>query len=267
MVRAAERLTVTADPDGVREIAHPGTRHAACGAAPAAPGAGLCPGAGWRDNHRTGSRQALDLMDVDSLGLDDLDRRVLHTIIEKYNCGPVGLNTIAASIHEEQDTIKDVVEPYLLQLGFLERTSQGRLATRGAASISACRIRTTSRPNYSDSRLLFESMKLSDFDYPLPPERIAQTPLSRGTPHACWCSTARPGRSPHGLHPDRGVSAPGDLLVVNRTRVLPARLFVTKADTGGKVELLLLNRRAGPVGSAGGRQTGRRDAPGCDGWT
>lgn len=75
---------------------------------------------------------ALDLMDVDALGLDDIDRRVLRTIIEKYNGGPVGLNTIAASISEEPDTIMDVVEPYLLQLGFLERTSQGRLATQKA---------------------------------------------------------------------------------------------------------------------------------------
>jgi Holliday junction DNA helicase RuvB len=76
--------------------------------------------------------QALTLMDVDSLGLDDIDRRVLRAIIEKYNCGPVGLNTIAASISEEADTIMDVVEPYLLQLGFLERTSQGRMATKSA---------------------------------------------------------------------------------------------------------------------------------------
>jgi len=75
---------------------------------------------------------ALDLLNVDVLGLDDIDRRVLHTIIEKYSGGPVGLNTIAASISEEQDTIMDVVEPYLLQLGFLERTSQGRIATRRA---------------------------------------------------------------------------------------------------------------------------------------
>ena len=57
---------------------------------------------------------------------------MLRAIIEKYNCGPVGLNTIAASVNEEQDTIKDVVEPYLLQLGFLERTSQGRMATQTA---------------------------------------------------------------------------------------------------------------------------------------
>ncbi|MBI3340451.1 MAG: Holliday junction branch migration DNA helicase RuvB [Chloroflexi bacterium] len=78
------------------------------------------------------AKEALDLLAVDPLGLDDVDRRVLKTIIEKYNGGPVGLNTIAASISEEQDTIMDVVEPYLLQLGFLDRTSQGRIATRSA---------------------------------------------------------------------------------------------------------------------------------------
>lgn len=76
------------------------------------------------------SRQALDLLNVDHLGLDEMDRRVIETVIKKYNGGPVGLNTIAASISEEADTIMDVVEPYLLQLGFLERTSQGRTATR-----------------------------------------------------------------------------------------------------------------------------------------
>jgi Holliday junction DNA helicase RuvB len=78
------------------------------------------------------AKEALDLLQVDPLGLDDVDRRVLKTIIEKYNGGPVGLNTIAASISEEQDTIMDVVEPYLLQLGFLDRTPQGRVATKPA---------------------------------------------------------------------------------------------------------------------------------------
>jgi Holliday junction DNA helicase RuvB len=78
------------------------------------------------------AREALDLMQVDPLGLDDVDRRVLRTIIQKYGGGPVGLNTIAASISEEQDTIMDVVEPYLLQLGFLDRTPQGRVATKSA---------------------------------------------------------------------------------------------------------------------------------------
>jgi Holliday junction DNA helicase RuvB len=75
------------------------------------------------------AQQALELLEVDALGLDDLDRRVLSTIIEKFGGGPVGLDTIAAAISEESDTIMDVVEPYLLQLGFLERTSRGRKAT------------------------------------------------------------------------------------------------------------------------------------------
>jgi holliday junction DNA helicase RuvB len=76
--------------------------------------------------------EALDLLQVDPLGLDDVDRRVLRTIIDKYNGGPVGLNTIAAAISEEPETIMEVVEPYLLQLGFLDRTPQGRVATRAA---------------------------------------------------------------------------------------------------------------------------------------
>lgn len=75
---------------------------------------------------------ALNLMEIDPLGLDDLDRRVLRAIVEKFAGGPVGLDTIAASISEESDTIMDVVEPYLLQLGFLERTSRGRVATANA---------------------------------------------------------------------------------------------------------------------------------------
>lgn len=78
------------------------------------------------------SIDALDLLNVDSIGLDDLDRRVLETIIKNYNGGPVGLSTIGASISEEPETIMDVVEPYLLQLGFLDRTPQGRVATRKA---------------------------------------------------------------------------------------------------------------------------------------
>jgi Holliday junction DNA helicase RuvB len=78
------------------------------------------------------ARQALDLLQVDAIGLDEVDRRVLRAIIEKHGGGPVGLATIAASISEEQDTIMDVVEPYLLQMGLLDRTAQGRVATRSA---------------------------------------------------------------------------------------------------------------------------------------
>lgn len=74
--------------------------------------------------------EALALMEIDELGLDDADRMVLHSIIMKFAGGPVGLQTIAASISEEPDTIMDVVEPYLLQLGFIDRTPQGRVATQ-----------------------------------------------------------------------------------------------------------------------------------------
>jgi len=73
--------------------------------------------------------EALAKLEVDGLGLDDLDHKVLRTIIEKFQGGPVGLETIAAAISEEADTIMDVYEPYLLQLGFLERTPRGRVAT------------------------------------------------------------------------------------------------------------------------------------------
>jgi Holliday junction DNA helicase RuvB len=86
------------------------------------------------------AHDALSLLNVDVLGLDDVDRRVLRTIIDKYAGGPVGLSTIAASISEEPDTIMDVVEPYLLQLGFLERTPQGRVATRLAYEHLDCPI-------------------------------------------------------------------------------------------------------------------------------
>lgn len=78
------------------------------------------------------ARDALSLLEVDPLGLDDIDRRVLRSIIEKFDGGPVGLETIGAALSEEPDTIMDVVEPYLLQLGFLDRTPRGRVATRRA---------------------------------------------------------------------------------------------------------------------------------------
>ncbi|MFH0768966.1 MAG: Holliday junction branch migration DNA helicase RuvB [Chloroflexota bacterium] len=74
--------------------------------------------------------QALSKLEVDPIGLDEVDHKVLHTIIDKFNGGPVGLETIAASISEEADTIMDVYEPYLLQLGFLDRTPRGRVATQ-----------------------------------------------------------------------------------------------------------------------------------------
>jgi Holliday junction DNA helicase, RuvB subunit len=78
------------------------------------------------------AKEALVLLDVDETGLDDIDRRFLLCIIEKFGGGPVGLETIAASISEEADTIQDVYEPYLLQIGFIKRTPRGRVATKRA---------------------------------------------------------------------------------------------------------------------------------------
>jgi Holliday junction DNA helicase RuvB len=74
-------------------------------------------------------KSALEMLDVDELGLDDIDRRLLLAIIQKFNGGPVGLNTLSASISEEMATIEDIYEPYLMQLGFLARTPRGRVAT------------------------------------------------------------------------------------------------------------------------------------------
>lgn len=76
------------------------------------------------------TRYSLDALDIDDKGLDEMDRRLLATIIEKFSGGPVGLETLAASIREEKDTIEDVYEPYLLQEGLIERTPRGRIATK-----------------------------------------------------------------------------------------------------------------------------------------
>ena len=78
------------------------------------------------------AKAALDLLKVDRYGLDEIDQKVMLTICDKYGGGPVGLSTIAASIDEQADTIEEVYEPYLMQLGFLDRTSRGRVATERA---------------------------------------------------------------------------------------------------------------------------------------
>lgn len=130
ILRATKKMNVVSDDDGIKEIAR---------RARGTPRVALRLLRRVRDYSqvrldgiisKNAAMSALELMDVDWKGLDSLDRRVLQTIIEKYAGGPVGLSTIAASISEEPDTIMDVVEPYLLQLGFLDRTSQGRVATK-----------------------------------------------------------------------------------------------------------------------------------------
>lgn len=99
---------------------------------------------------------ALDLLEIDHLGLDNFDRRVLGSVIKKFDGGPVGLETIAASISEEADTIMDVVEPYLLQLGFIERTARGRVATAHAYDHLGIPVPASRRPDDNTQRRLFQ---------------------------------------------------------------------------------------------------------------
>ena len=81
---------------------------------------------------RTIAREALEMLNVDHLGLDDMDRRILLTIIDKFQGGPLGLETLATAVCEEKNTLEDVYEPFLIQCGFLLRTPRGRIATPAA---------------------------------------------------------------------------------------------------------------------------------------
>jgi Holliday junction DNA helicase RuvB len=78
------------------------------------------------------AHDALALLEVDERGFDEVDRKLLRTIIDKFSGGPVGVNSIAAAIHEEKDAIEDIYEPFLIQAGFLDRTPRGRVATARA---------------------------------------------------------------------------------------------------------------------------------------
>jgi Holliday junction DNA helicase RuvB len=95
---------------------------------------------------------ALNRMEVDTYGLDEMDRKLLLTIIEKFNGGPVGLGTISASIHEEKDSIEEIIEPYLIQIGFLDRTPRGRLATALAYNHFGIKTPSPHRPGLFDPR-------------------------------------------------------------------------------------------------------------------
>ena len=95
---------------------------------------------------------ALEMLEVDRAGFDELDRRILLSIIEKFDGGPVGLNTLAAAVSEDKETIEDIYEPYLMQIGFLERTAKGRVATRLAFEHLK---RNRTKPNGSDQKPLW----------------------------------------------------------------------------------------------------------------
>jgi holliday junction DNA helicase RuvB len=92
------------------------------------------------------ARGALDMLEVDEHGLDKMDRHIMLTIIEKFDGGPIGLNSLSAAVSEEKDTIEDVYEPFLIQMGFIKRTPQGRIATKRAYRHFGIRISETCGP-------------------------------------------------------------------------------------------------------------------------
>ena len=102
------------------------------------------------------ARMALDILEIDELGLDNTDRRMLHTIIDFYDGGPVGLETLAATVGEEAVTIEDVYEPYLMQIGFLSRTPRGRCVTRLAYEHLGIPYKIHPRTEVSDDQITFE---------------------------------------------------------------------------------------------------------------
>lgn len=129
--RSAKVLGVTVDDEGIAEIAKR-SRYT-----PRTANYFLKRGRDYaqvykKDLDQKTMQKALDLLGIDTLGLGESDRQTLRVIIEKFNGGPVGLNTIAAATSEEEATIEEVIEPYLIQRGLLERTSRGRMATRKA---------------------------------------------------------------------------------------------------------------------------------------
>lgn len=132
MRRSARILTVPLDDDGARELARRarGTPRVANRLLKRVRDYAQVRAGGAVT--RTVAREALDQLEIDDLGLDETDRRLLRAIVDKFEGGPVGVSTLAAATSEEADTIMDVYEPYLIQLGFLQRTPRGRIATRHA---------------------------------------------------------------------------------------------------------------------------------------
>jgi Holliday junction DNA helicase RuvB len=126
--RSAHLLNCDIVEDGAVEIAAL-ARHAAHLQPPAAPRARFRRGQGRRQDHPRVADAALTMLDVDHLGLDVMDRKLLGAMLEKFGGGPVGVDNLAAAIGEARDTIEDVLEPYLIQQGYLQRTPRGRVAT------------------------------------------------------------------------------------------------------------------------------------------
>ena len=132
VTRSARLLTVGIDPDGAEEVARRarGTPRIANRLLRRVRDYAQVRASGHIDIGV--AKAALDLLEVDRFGLDEIDQKIMQCILVKYRGGPVGLNTISASIDEESDTIEEVYEPYLMQLGFIDRTPRGRVATSAA---------------------------------------------------------------------------------------------------------------------------------------
>ena len=152
--RSARILNVAIDDDGASEIARRsrGTPRVANRLLRRSRDYAQVRASGVIDN--AVAMNAMAMLDVDELGLDEVDRRILSAIVEKFEGGPVGVDTLAAATSEESDTIMDVYEPYLIQLGFLQRTPRGRIATKRAYEHLGIQPPMAASPN--PQRSLFE---------------------------------------------------------------------------------------------------------------
>src|SRR5580704_15797717 len=132
IIGASKKLNITIDEDSISEIARRarGTPRIALKLVKRVRDYAQVKGKGYID--RKATNEALAMLEIDEKGLDPLDIKFLKAIIEKHSGGPVGIETIAATLSEDSGTLEDLVEPYLLQLGFLKRTTRGRLATEAA---------------------------------------------------------------------------------------------------------------------------------------
>ncbi len=183
-----------------------------------------------------------------SSGLDKVDRAILDAVCARFGGGPVGLSTLAVSVGEETDTVEDVYEPFLLQMGLLMRTPRGRVAMPAAWQHLGLDAPAPAGPAAGDAdpesllsrhrldrRRRWTSRPMTCPRRPSP--RARSNPATRP---GCW---TRPPRRRTVVHRQvcdlPGLLGPGDVLVVNTSRVLPARLRLFKA-TGGAAEVLLL---------------------------
>lgn len=147
ITRAADRLETSIDPESIDEIARRGrgTPRIALKLLKRARDYAQVKGTGAITQELT--QQALEMLEIDKKGLDNADRRLLESIIQMHNGGPVGIETLASTLSEDAGTIEDVIEPYLLQLGFLKRTPRGRVATEAAYQHLGLRLPHKTNPD------------------------------------------------------------------------------------------------------------------------